>query len=500
MNKELRCMHHHVTAAILSAVFFFAPAAVFSDARATVDATSMDGFLRDSVKKYRVPGLAVAIVDDSGVLYAGCFGYAAGRFPVTPGTRFAIGSTTKTFTALAVLELASDGKIDLDSPVKTILPKFEVAEKGFAERITVRHLLNHTSALSDSGMPSMARGEASLDKEVESLRLCVPSGEPGVSYRYFNGNYRVLGAVVERASGMRYEDFLRARLFGPLSMNGTGAYAVPADPSSAAAEGHGSLFGFPIPEKQPLRAGAVPSGYIASNLSDIAIFLSDELRAGAGEKSVLDPDIVKQSWTPWSSEAESYAMGWISVRRADGSRFLVHGGSLEGFQSFFYLDPARRTGFAMLMNQGGLIPMSGGFNAIRDGLVASVGDKAPPRKPGPSPLAVVIAISFAVLFLELFLFARLGRWKRALEKSGAGARRKAVLFFFLATECLAAFLPVYLIPFMNSLTGERGDWPFLWSMLPEAVVIIGAVSASSAVRLALKAHWLMQSRNGNPRP
>ena len=119
------------------------------------DPRVVDEFLQDAVASYRIPGLAVAIVSDEQVVFASGYGKASPGVGVTPTTPFLLGSTTKTFTALAVMRLVEQGKVELDSPVENYVPEFRLAVPGSEASITVRHLLNHTSGLSDRCMPGL---------------------------------------------------------------------------------------------------------------------------------------------------------------------------------------------------------------------------------------------------------------------------------------------------------------------------------------------------------
>jgi CubicO group peptidase (beta-lactamase class C family) len=271
-------------------------APLFAEAPAPIpDVESVNDFLQHTVTSYKIPGLAAAIAGDEGVVFAKGYGEAYSGVDVTPDTPFLLGSTTKTLTALAVMRSVEQGRFELDSPAKKYLPEFQLAVKGAEDDITVRHLINHTSGLSGTGMPGPTLGEASLKKELHSLRRCVPDSSPGERYAYYNGNYRLLGVMVERVSGVKYGELLTAEIFGPLSMNNTRAGPEGVE---ALAAGHGQLFGFPFRRKQIYRPGALPSGYIVSSASDLARFLVAEIKAGSGKPAPLDSETVKATWSP----------------------------------------------------------------------------------------------------------------------------------------------------------------------------------------------------------
>lgn len=110
---------------------------------------AIDAFLQNQVSANRIPGLAVAVVQGNEIIFIKGYGEAAPGVPVTPQTQFYIGSVTKSFTALAIMQLVQEGRLELDAPVVKYLPWFQVADSEASSKITIRHLLNHTSGLRD---------------------------------------------------------------------------------------------------------------------------------------------------------------------------------------------------------------------------------------------------------------------------------------------------------------------------------------------------------------
>lgn len=319
------------------------------------DTNKLDNFLKKTVESYNIPGLAVAVVDDKGVIFMSGYGESSLGVSITPNTPFLLGSTTKMFTALAIMQLVEMGKVELDSALKKYLPEFRLASPDYENAITIRHLLNQTSGMSDAGMPYVSLGENSLDDELILLRKCKPVSAPGTEYSYFNANYRLLGLVIEKVSGMKYREFIYSEIFKPLAM--TSSFAGPVGVKDLAT-GHGEIFGFPFRREQKYRAGALPSGFVVSSVSDIASLLIAELRAGKGD-----------------------------------------------------INPELNAGFVFLMNQGGLLPMIGGFNTLRNGLIRIIDKEQPEDGPGLWPVIIVLACFLLVVALEVFITIRLKTWQ-----------------------------------------------------------------------------------------
>lgn len=418
----------------------------------------LDEFLKNTVTLYKIPGLAVAIVSDNEILHTFSHGKTSSGAKIGSNTPFLLGSTTKMFTALAVMRLVEQGKVELDYPVKKYLPEFRLKIPSYDDQITVRHLLNHTSGLSNKGMPVMTMGEESLQEELESLSQCTPDFPPGERYAYFNTNYRLLGLIIERVSGLKYGEFLHEEIFKPLLMITT--FAGPEGVNELA-PGHGQFFGYPFQRQQIFRPGALPSGYLVSGVSDIARFLIAELRSISGD-SILNPNTIQTTWTPPEDAKEGYGMGWLITNGSANERILIHGGALENYQSFFCLIPQRKIGFVFLMNQGGLLPMLS-FNAIRDGLLKMVTGEQPKIETPRWPIIVVSGIFLFLIVIEILRVIRLRTWIIRIARKKLWRRWLNIVFELI----YPSFLLFGLNPLMNNLMGDKVNWTTIYSLFPE---------------------------------
>ncbi len=455
----------------IACIFTFIGLCMYTNANAQVitDQKVIDDFLKKTVKAYNIPGLAVAIVNDKGIIYSFSYGESSPGIRITSNTPFMLGSTTKTFTALAIMRLVETGKVEIDSPVKKYLPKFKLASPEFENTITIRHLLNHTSGLSDAGMPYTSLGENSLEEEMILLQQCKSTTTPGKKYEYFNDNYRLLGLVIEKMSGMKYGEYLYSEIFKPLSMTSTFAGPIGV---KGLAPGHGELFGFPFRREQKYRPGALPSGYVVSSASDIAHFLIAELRAGKGDTGVLNPETVKLTWQPPQNIKGGYAMGWMVFDTISKIPFLAHGGSLENYHSFFYLNPKLNTGFVFLMNQGGLLPMLGGFGTLRNGLIKILDKEQPKNGSGFWPVVIVLVCFLLVAAIEIFVTIRLKNWQIRTEQKKKWKRWAGILFEFV----FSCFLLYWLYK----------GWFMFYSILPELFFLLWIMIILGLIRSIVK--------------
>ncbi|HEX2996250.1 MAG TPA: serine hydrolase domain-containing protein, partial [Anaerolineales bacterium] len=307
-----------------------------------LDLQAIDEFLQTQVKANRIPGMAVAIVQGDQIIFAKGYGEAMPGKSVTPQTQFYIGSVTKGFTALAIMQLVEQGRLELDAPVQKYLPWFKVADPEASRQITIRNLLNHTSGLGERGDPHVDAYTTSIEEEVRQLADVRPTAPAGSQYQYYNPNYRVLGLLIEQVSGESYSDYMDKHVFKPLGM-----LVTTTDPTEAPnlAQGYCRAFGFALPRSQAsIRIpGAVSSGGIITSAEDMARYLLAQLhnRQANGEP-MLAPESLAALRTPPEGLGSDEGMGWIVV---ENGNTIAFGGATEYFQSFIALGLKEEIGF-----------------------------------------------------------------------------------------------------------------------------------------------------------
>ncbi|MET9229331.1 serine hydrolase domain-containing protein [Lentzea sp. NPDC003310] len=213
-----------------------------------------------------LPGVAVAITKGDQVIATQGFGHDSSGAPVTEHSKMTIASVSKSFTALAVRQLADGGKIDLDRPV-------------FGSRVTPRQLLAHKSGISDRTLPEKSlpqpdNAEGAVERAREALREAVPDDE----FRYTNTNYHLLARLVEEASGENFNAYLEKHVFEPLGMKDTIAIDVtPRDLPADYRRGFGYAYGFSVPLTEPDRFVTGSDG-VVTTAADMAKWLAAQPR------------------------------------------------------------------------------------------------------------------------------------------------------------------------------------------------------------------------------
>jgi CubicO group peptidase (beta-lactamase class C family) len=467
-----------------------------------LDLEAADAYLREQVAVHHLPGLAAAIVEGDRVVMTRGYGSAGGGRSVTADTQFYIGSCTKSFTALAVMQLVERGQLDLDAPVRCYLPWFRVADDETSARITVRHLLNQTSGLSEAGDPQPHLRSSSLTEAARALRHVRPTVPVGARFQYYNPNYRALGLLVEQVSGQPYPAYLRDSILAPLAMHRT-----VAEPTAAPdlAQGNAQMFGLPLPRSQVFERGGVSSGFLISTAEDLSHYLVALLNDGRyGGRSIVQPGTLAQLFAPprgvdstgttppdavarlLGSPAgieSGYAMGWLVLRSPQGTRLIFHGGSLERFQANILLLPEQKCAFVILVNENGVLRPVLDPDPPWTGLAHLMLGNAGPPPPASNRRAVLFATVVATdLGIGLWRVSRLRLWK---QKAGRRSRRAR----WWRASLDAALPAVFLMGFPKLLgLAVRTDvtWAGFFDFVPDVAAWLLASGGLSLVRGAAK--------------
>lgn len=341
------------------------------ESHTAVNKEELDAFIEAQMQELKIPGLALAIVCGNQIEYMRGYGTAdnAGR-PVTPQTPFLVASLSKSFTALSVMQLVEAGKIELDIPVQFYLPWFQTADKEASARITVRHLLHHTSGFSEleGALRNLDRNPAAnaLETSVRALSNARLNAAPGERYEYSNTNYDILGLLIQTVTGIPYEKYIEDNVFAPLRMRNSYTSLEKARAGSLST-GYISFFGLTTHYDRfmPYSRTVVPSAGLFSSAEDMAQYLLIHLNEGRHPRgaALISPAGVAELHAPGVSINENvrYAMGWVifpfpqlaDAYGASGAvpMALSHGGEGANFRSLMVIAPDMQLGVVVLMNK-----------------------------------------------------------------------------------------------------------------------------------------------------
>lgn len=328
------------------------------------DLDGFDAFVSATMKEWKAPGVAIAVVEDGKVILARGYGLrdVKSNLPVTPKTLFAIGSSTKSFTVSSLGVLVDQGKLEWDRPVREFLPDFRLHDEVATGRMTPRDLVTHRSGLPRHDL-MWYNSPRTRQQIYDRLRFLEPSKDFRSTWQYQNLMFMTAGYLAGRVADMPWEELVRQKIFAPLGMQDSnfsvedskrGAdYALPYSKVKEEVK--------EIPFRNIDTIG--PAGSINSNITDMVNYLQMQMNKGRfGERQVLSESNVTQMQSPQmvmpgaSSRAElghsSYGMGWI-ITTYRGRKLVHHGGNIDGFSALVTFMPQAKIGMVILTNVSG---------------------------------------------------------------------------------------------------------------------------------------------------
>jgi len=424
---------------------------------------AIDAYLEEKMHRLNIPGVSLAIVEGDRIVHMRGFGRAhpGGEAP-TPQTPFFIGSLTKSFTALAVMQLVEAGKVELDAPVQHYLPWFRVADPQASARMTVRHLLNQTSSLPYFTQMELAdfddRPDAT-ERQVRSLSTLRLTRPVGTKFHYSNTNYNVLGLIVEVASGESYSDYIQKYIFDPLEMRHSYTSKAAAQQDNLAM-GYRYWFGHPLPAPNlSIPAGSLPSGWLISSAEDMAHYLIAQLNGGRydGAQILSEAGIAElhhgaAEWREMGILVGYYGMGWVS-QEVGKSRIVSHSGTVPDFGAVMALVPEQRKGIILLFNANHAMMKLTLDEVGLDAAKLLAGEHLSPSVLDAAPWAMRGMLLIPILQIAS-VAATLGwlrRWQRdPATRPGRGRMWRQHILLPLIPNLLAALT---LIPMLGKLRG-----------------------------------------------
>jgi D-alanyl-D-alanine carboxypeptidase len=300
--------------------------------------SKLDSFTATYMQAMNAPGMTQALTDTSRTIRTAGYGFANVdlKTPVAPEQLFQIGSITKSFLAIIMMQLLDEGKVDIHRPVIEYLPWLPLVMPYGP--ITAHHLLTHSSGLPD------ASGIFQSDPAARHVQ----GFAPGAHFHYCNLGFGILGQLIEKLDGRLWYQCLQARILSPLGMKDTAA-VITIESSARSATGYQSFFDDQVYPRQgrltarPPEVFDSPAGSIASPAADMAIYLRTLLNRGQGPGGrIVSEDGFRLMSTPYIQATEfsptaSYGYG-IAVDVLNGHRILRHTGGMNCFASSIHVD------------------------------------------------------------------------------------------------------------------------------------------------------------------
>ncbi|MFG3342436.1 serine hydrolase domain-containing protein [Glycomyces sp. NPDC048151] len=322
-----------------------------------MSATELHEIVAKSAAEYAVPGVAVGIWHGGREIYASHgVTSVANPLPVDEDTIFTLGSTSKSFTATALVILAEQGKVDFDAPVRRYLPDLRLADERAAATISVGNLLNHTAGFDTWMLRDTGDGDDALATYVDHLDELTLIAEPGERASYSQAAYNLLGRVIEVVTGKTYEQAVRDLLFEPLGLENTTFFAAEAMTRKFSLGHSIDAEGPKVSPTWKVHRAQNPGGGGASSARDLvrwARFHLGDGRAESGERIVSAEALQAMRRQTvelrGSSLGDGFGICWF-LREIDGAATFAHGGSSVGQFADFIAVPEHDFAIAVTTN------------------------------------------------------------------------------------------------------------------------------------------------------
>ncbi|MFO0823578.1 MAG: serine hydrolase domain-containing protein [Gemmataceae bacterium] len=303
-------------------------------------ARSLLELIKHEANDKKLPSVAVALVDDQKVVWAAWVG-------AKPETIYRVGSVSKLFTDVAIMQLVEEGKLDLDSPVAKYVPEFKPAYKKGEQEITLRMLMAHRSGLIRE--PPIGNyfdpTEPSLEKSVMSLNGIELVYPPGTRTKYSNAAIGLVGYVIQKVQKEKFESYIQRRVLDLLDMESSSFTPTPAVKKNLAEATMWTYHGREFPAAT-FELGVSPAGCMYSTVTDLAKFQSCLFANGkVGKLRVLKPETIAEMFTPQFTKdgPRGFGLGFI-IDELEGKKRASHGGAIYGFATEFAMLPNEKLG------------------------------------------------------------------------------------------------------------------------------------------------------------
>ncbi len=393
----------------------------YAGSRVPIEAAHWSRRLAELARKHDVPGASLGILRvDTGEEVFATHGVLSKttEVEVTEDSLFQIGSISKVWTSTVVMQLVDEGLLDLDAPIVDVLPELRLSDPEVTKRVTMRHLLTHTSGIDGDIFTDTGRGDDCVEKFVDLLEDAAQNHPLGATFSYCNSGFVLVGRVIEKLTGKTWDAAMRDKLYTPLGLTHT--VTLPEEALLfRAAVGHDAPEGeelAPAPVWQ-LPRSAGPAGLITSRTKDVLAFARLHLTGGLTEDGtrILSAESAaamadKQADVPDKHTlGDSWGLGWIRDEWG-GRRIIGHDGNTIGQSAFLRLLPDAGLAVTLLTNGGHARDL---YTELYREIFAELADVAMPRPLEPPATPVTVDAS-----RHVGVYERAGAHVEVAEREG----------------------------------------------------------------------------------
>ncbi|WP_226036690.1 serine hydrolase domain-containing protein [Aquibacillus saliphilus] len=446
----------------------------------SINTVDVDEFVTNYLKKNGLPGASIVVVKDGKLKYEKGYGHNSNEKPLTANSKMRLASGSKPFTAFAVLQLVDEGKIQLDDHVVKHLPEVKLDDPRW-EEVTIRQLLSQTSGLPD---PIIVAPANTLKAGVERLFDWKLQSQPGEKYAYSNANYWVLAYLVEKISGIGFEDYLTQEVFSPLGMNDSLTAVNSGDSVSGLPKGYVTAYGTAIPwtELEQMLMGA---GGVVTTASDMGKWLSMHTNEGKNEvgELLLSKELLEEYYSSQPG-SEKYGLGWsLSSPNVKPAR-ISHSGSVSTYQTQQDIVPSSGYAVAVLLNS--FTPTLEHAYEISSGIIQLTEGNEPEMK---APVPKIIDLSLA-LITSIYLVFGIRGILRSKKWTDHRKNHSAWRFYLRLIPQLVPILCIgwlfFIVPTLENNSSTTID---AFGLYPAAMILLAIIFINGLVLTILRVYY-----------
>jgi putative pyoverdin transport system ATP-binding/permease protein len=452
---------------------------------------AIEVYIVKQMKMGQIPGMAVVIVKGKKTVYLRGFGFSdlkTGQ-PVTPHTLFELGSTSKAFTGLAILQLHDKKMLSLSDPVRKYIPWLKMIYQEKEVNLKIEQFLYQTSGVpfrSIADIP-VASDKDALENTVKTLVGDQLDYFPGKQFSYATINYDVLGLIIEAVTGFSFEEYVKTSLLKPLGLYNTYLFRNEAR-HHGMAKGYKICFGNLYEYNAPVYRGNTPAGYFITNAYDLARWL--KIQMNQEEIPDFNQALITVSHQPDRKIDSSYAAGWFVTHdnkdQGENGIRIYHGGENPNFSSFITFIPEEKLGVAVLINI-----RSSYSEDIPLGILDILAGREPRNPWGDENMevdnqaVVIIIVSLVLIFLTLVLLIVFIRQFFRKKRKFRGFHRRGLVFFLISTFLLVIFYCI--LSYVPDIVFWGLTWNFvlIWGPGSLLYAVIGIILAIFFIYLYL---------------
>ncbi|MEN1936366.1 serine hydrolase domain-containing protein [Paenibacillus sp. 102] len=403
---------------------------------------TIDSYVETFLKEHRIPGASIAIVHENDIFYSKAWGGTGEtEEKVTTKTPFTIGSISKSLTGLAIMKLMEEGKVHLEDPVQKYIPWFTLKDKEAASKITIKHLLSHSSGISTYSGLSISDKESkdvnAIKDNVESLSNVVLTAPPGKKHQYSNANFVILGALIEEVTNQTYSDYMKQEVFLPLGMKNAAADNDSAYKKGYLA-GYQSWFGIPRKSSITYDNGGAPYGYITASAEDMVQYI--KFLSGQENADFLTENMMNLYVSPHvqTGETRYYGLG-VRITNPDSEKKMIwHSGSTPDSHAEMFFIPETGWGGVILTNKNHILEEEA-LSYLKQGIINIINGEKPVDIPSNTPIVQLVTLGTICLLFAMLVYLLVKVKSKKIHKKSIWCI-SGIIFFVLSIAIIPALI------------------------------------------------------------